>query len=382
MERALRRIRVSEPALLPVAEKVARRARLDRADALALMGARDLVALGRLADAAARRATGDRVFYVFNRQVNPTNLCVLSCSFCDFAAKPGDAHAYEMSMDEVLARVDDDVREVHVVGGLWPAWGYQRYVDIVAAIRTAHPAVTIKAYTAVEIDFLARIGKRPVERVLEELRAAGLDALPGGGAEVFSERVKDETFPQKIGAERWLEIHRIAHRMGIRSNATLLYGHVETVEERVEHMLRCRALQDETGGFFSFIPLAYQLGGTRLVARAAPAPDDLRTIATARLLLDSFTYVKAYWVMLGLETAALALRFGANDVDGTIGGEKIAHLAGAESPVALARAEIVRLIEDAGKVPVERDALYRAVPETGTGTQRAGSGAAAVGGGA
>jgi len=373
---------VSEPALLPVAEKVARGARLERADALALMGARDLVGLGRLADAAARRATGDRVCYVFNRQVNPTNLCVLSCSFCDFAAKPGDAHAYEMSMEEVLARVDDDVREVHVVGGLWPAWGYQRYVDVVAAIRAAHPAVTIKAYTAVEIDFLARIGKRPVERVLEELRAAGLDALPGGGAEVFSERVKDETFPQKIGAERWLEIHRIAHRMGIRSNATLLYGHVETVEERVDHMLRCRELQDETGGFFSFIPLAYQLGGTRLVARAAPAPDDLRTIATARLLLDSFTYVKAYWVMLGLETAALALRFGANDVDGTIGGEKIAHLAGAESPVALARAEIVRLIEDAGKVAVERDALYRAVPAAGPRAGADAAGAAAIGGGA
>ncbi|HEV8325775.1 MAG TPA: aminofutalosine synthase MqnE [Myxococcota bacterium] len=361
MERALRRIRLSEPELLPLAEKVARGARLDRADALRLMRARDLVGLGRLADAAARRRTGDDVYYVFNRQVNPTNLCVLSCAFCDFAAKPGDAHAYEMSMEDVLARVDRDVREVHIVGGLWPAWGYQRYVDIVAAIRRAHPTVTIKAWTAVEIDFLARLGKRPVAQVLEELRAAGLDALPGGGAEVFSERVKAALFPQKIGAERWLEIHRAAHRLGILSNATLLYGHVETIEERVDHMLRLRALQDETGGFLAFIPLAYQLGETKLVARAASAPDDLRTIATSRLLLDNFVYLKAYWVMLGLETAALALRFGANDVDGTIGGEKIAHLAGAASPVELTRQSVVRLIRDAGKVPVERDALYRPV---------------------
>ena len=351
----------TDPNLQRVAEKLARGDRLDLRDGVDCLTTPDLLGLGHLAHAEKLRRYGRRVTYVFNRQINPTNYCVLDCCFCDYAKRPKDPTGYEMSMDEILAHCADGVSEVHVVGGLHPKWKYDHYLEIVRRIRQAYPAVQIKAYTAVEIDFFTRLARKSVAEVLTDLRAAGLDALPGGGAEVFSERVKQLLFPQKTGGGRWLEIHRTAHEMGIRSNATLLYGHVETWAERVEHVLKLRALEDEAPGFFAFIPLAFQPGTTGIRTRQAPPNEDLRTLAMSRLVFDNVPHVKSYWVMLGEETASVGLAYGASDLDGTIGVERIAHAALAGSPLGLARERLIEMIREAGRIPVERDALYRVV---------------------
>jgi len=347
-----------DPRLRSVAEKVESGERLGFEDGLACLLTTDLFGLGRIADWAKRRKNGDHVLYVLNRQLNPTNLCVLSCKFCDFAASKADPHAYEMSMDQILAHASEDIDEIHIVAGLHPSWKFERYVEIVSEIHAAYPRLPIKAWTAVEIDWFTKISKKSAEEVLGTLKEAGVVAMPGGGAEVFSDRIRNELYRNKMGHERWFEIHRIAHGMGIRSNCTLLFGHIETLEERIEHMIQVRDLQDETGGFYSFIPLEYQLGTTKLVPRGASADDGLRTIAASRLMLDNFDHIKAYWVMLGEETASVALNFGADDVDGTIVEEKIAHFALASSPVGLTQQRILKLIREAGKVPVRRDALY------------------------
>jgi aminodeoxyfutalosine synthase len=348
-------------ALAPIWDKVRGQERLGFDDGLAVLKSWDLTAVGKMADFVKRRKSGDDVFFVMNRQINPTNLCVLDCVFCDFAARPGDPHAYEMTVEEILTKLSPELSEVHIVGGLHPKWKFEQYLEIMEAIREAYPGIQIKAWTAVEIDWFARIAKIEVAEVLERLQRAGLRSLPGGGAEVFSERVREATFKHKMGAERWLEIHRIAHRMGIPSNATLLYGHIETYEERVSHMLRLRDAEDESPGFLSFIPLALQPGETGLAERQASAIEDLRTVAAARLLLDNFPHIKSYWIMLGEETASVALNFGASDLDGTIGEERIAHYAQAKSAVGLAREKLVEMIREAGKRPVERDALYNVV---------------------
>jgi aminodeoxyfutalosine synthase len=348
-------------ALVPIWEKVLSGVRLGREDGLRVLSTWDITALGKMADYVKRAKTGDFVYFVMNRQINPTNLCVLECTFCDFAAKPGDDHAYEMSMDEILGKLSNDLSEVHIVGGLHPKWKFEDYLNIVARIHESFPSIQIKAWTAVEIDWFARIGRMSIREVLERLRQAGLQSLPGGGAEVFSERVHQATFKTKIGADRWFEVHRIAHEMGFASNATLLYGHIETYEERIAHMLRLRDAQDQTPGFLSFIPLALQPGNTGLVERQASSIEDLRTVACSRLLLDNFDHIKSYWVMLGEETASIALNFGASDLDGTIGEERIAHYAQAQSAVGLARDKLVDMIRESGKVPAERDALYNVV---------------------
>ncbi len=352
-------------ALVPIWEKVLAGQRLDFDDGLTLLETLDLPAIGRMADHAARTRNGNRVQFVVNRQINPTNLCVLSCAFCDFAAKPGDDHAYEQSLEEVLAQVSEELSEVHIVGGLHPKWRFDRYLEIVREIHRRFPEVQIKAWTAVEIDWFARLEKTSIEDILTRLKEAGLKTLPGGGAEVFSDRVRKETFRTKIGRERWFEVHRTAHRLGIMTNATLLYGHIETLAERVDHMMQLREAQDGRGpsdaGFTSFIPLALQPGNTGLAERQASVLEDLRTVACARLLLDNFPHIKAYWVMLGEDSAAMALHFGASDLDGTIGEERIAHYAQATSPVGVARERLVRMIRDAGKTPIERDALYNVV---------------------
>ena len=349
---------IRDPKLKAIAEKLARGERLGFEDGMTCLTTPDLFGLGRMADHVNTARNGDRVLYVLNRQLNPTNLCVLSCKFCDFAAKKNDEHAYEMSMDEILAHGSEDIDEIHIVSGLHPKWKFEDYLDIVRRLKDEFPNLPIKAWTAVEIDWFAKISKKPIELVLEELKEAGVVAMPGGGAEVFSDRIRQELYKSKMGHERWFEIHRKAHQLGIRSNVTLLYGHIETLEERVSHMLQVRELQDETGGFYSFIPLEYQLGTTKLVERPSSADDGLRTIATARLLLDNFDHIKAYWVMLGEETASVALNFGASDMDGTIVEEKIAHLALAPSPVGLTQQRILKLIREAGKIPVRRNALY------------------------
>ncbi len=354
-------IRFRDPALEPVWEKVQDGERLSFEDGLSCLQTSDFVALGQMADYAKRRLWGEKVYFVFNRQINPTNICVLSCTFCDFAKKKGDAGAYEMEMDEILGKLHPDMHEVHIVGGHHPDWPFERYEGIIRGIHEAFPSIHIKAWTAAEIDYFCKRFKMSEEEVLGRMKDAGLVSMPGGGAEVFSPRVRRELFPGKNTAERWLEIHSLAHGMGIRSNATLLYGHIETLEERVHHMELLREAEDEAPGFLAFIPLEYQVGDTHLVPRQASAVEDLRTIATSRLMLDNIPHIKAYWVMIGEQTASIALNFGASDLDGTIGEERIAHAARAASPVGLARNRMLRLIGDAGKTAVERDALYNEV---------------------
>jgi aminodeoxyfutalosine synthase len=355
-------LRVRDPRLRAVWEKVEAGARLDAADGLACLETDDLLSLGRMADRVKRARSGDWVFFVLNRYINPTNVCVLSCAFCDFARRKGEPGAFEHSAEDIVRMIDPDIREVHIVGGHHPDWPFERYEELVRTIHRERPHAQIKAFTAAEIDYFWRRFRVAPREALARLKAAGLHSMPGGGAEVFSARVqKALRYTGKAGAERWLEIHRIAHQLGIRSNATLLYGHIETLAERIEHLRQLRALQDETAGFFTFIPLLYQLGDTRLVPRQASPVESLKMVATGRLMLDNFPHVEAYWVMLGEATAAIALQFGADDVNGTLVDERIAHAARAESPAGLARDQILRMIRDAGRVPVERDALYNVV---------------------
>ncbi len=359
---------IRDKKLIPVREKLERGERLTLEDGLTMYASGDLIGLGAMAGAMQKERSGDAVYFVLNQKIEPTNVCVLACRFCDFAAKSGDPRAYEMSVEEILAKLSPEIREVHITGGMPPDWPWERYLDIVRAVHARLPEADIKAFTAVEIDFFHKKFRMPVEEILRQLIAAGLRTMPGGGAEVFSERVRRLLFNQKIGAKAWLDIHRTAHRLGIPTNSTLLYGHIETMEERLNHMIRLRALQDETGGFLTFIPLAFQPGATGIkpANRFTSAADDLKTIAVARLMLDNIPHIKAYWVMLTEEVASVALNFGADDMEGTVGGEKIAHDAGAVSPMALARERIVRLIRAAGKIPVERDAYYNPLHVHGT----------------
>ena len=354
--------RLRDRRLAAVWDKVRGGDRLDAAAGLACLETDDLLGLGRMADWVKRRKSGEAVYFVINRYVNPTNLCVLSCAFCDFAKKRGDPGAFERSPADIVRMIEPDVREVHIVGGHHPDWPFERYEAIVRAIHDERPLAQIKAFTAAEIDYFWRRWKIEPREALVRLQAAGLHTMPGGGAEIFSARLQRLLrFTGKAGADRWLEIHRIAHGLGIRSNATMLYGHVETLAERVEHMLRLRELQDETGGFLTFIPLLYQVGETKLVPRQASSVEAIRVVATSRLILDNFPHIEAYWVMMGEAAASLALNFGADDVNGTLVDERIAHAARAESPAGLAREQILRMIRDAGRTPVERDALYNVV---------------------
>jgi aminodeoxyfutalosine synthase len=355
-------LRLREPAVLRARERLLAGESLDQEEGVRLFDA-PLLEVGRLAAAYARDLHGDRVYFTVNRQLNPTNVCVLSCKFCDYAKHHSAPDAYTMTRVQIEAHVDPEISEIHIVGGLHNKWRFEDYLDVIRWVKAKKPDLSVKAYTAVEIDFFCRLTKQPAEWVLERLREVGLDALPGGGAEVFSERVRRELFQQKIGAKRWLEIHEIAHRMKIPSNSTLLYGHIETRAERVQHMIDLRDLENRAPGFFAFIPLAFQPGVTGLVKRQASAIEDLKTIAVSRLVFDNVPHVKSYWVMLGQDTASLGLSFGATDLDGTIGVEKIAHAALARSPVGMAADAMVHTIREAGKIPVQRDALYRVVRE-------------------
>jgi aminodeoxyfutalosine synthase len=353
-------IHFHDRALVPIWDKVLRGDRLSLEDGLSLYRTRDFIALGKMAHAVQQSKSGDAVYFVLNQKIEHTNVCVLSCRFCDFAAKKGSPEGYEMTTEEILSRLSPEIREVHITGGMPPDWPWERYLDIVETIHKRLPHADVKAFTAVEIDFFHKKFKMSIEEVLRRLQAAGLRTMPGGGAEIFSERVRKLLFNQKIGAKTWLEVHATAHRLGIPTNGTMLYGHVETLEERLTHMMRLREAQDVTGGFLTFIPLAFQPGDTGIKPpnRFTSAIDDLKTIAVSRLMLDNFPHIKAYWVMLTEEVASVALNFGADDMDGTVGGEKIAHDAGAISPMTLAKDQIIRIIKDAGKIPVERDAFY------------------------
>ena len=355
-------LRLRDPLVAAARRTLIEDRRLTQEEGVRLFDA-PVLELGRLADAVARDRHGERVYFTVNRQLNPTNVCVLSCRFCDYAKKAGAPDAYTMTKEQIVAHVDPEITEIHIVGGLHNKWRFDDYLNVVRWVKEAKPTLSVKAYTAVEIDFFCRLTKQDATWVLERLREAGLDALPGGGAEVFSERVRREIFHQKIGARRWLEIHEIAHGLGIPSNCTLLYGHIETRAERVQHMILLRELETRAPGFFAFIPLAFQPGTTGLVRRQASAIEDLKTIAISRLVFDNVPHVKSYWVMLGQDTAGIALNFGASDMDGTIGVEKIAHAALARSPVGMAEEAMVHAIREAGKLPVQRDALYRVIRE-------------------
>jgi aminodeoxyfutalosine synthase len=355
-------VHLSDPRLEPIWDKVRAGIRLDRDDGLALFATDDLHGVGRMADHVKSAREGDRVYFVINRHITPTNVCVLSCRFCDFARKPGQAGAYEHTIEDMIRMVRDEVREVHIVGGHHPDWPFEYYERLIAAIHAAHPHVQVKAFTAAEIDYFWRRWKVEPKEALSRLKAAGLNSMPGGGAEIFSARLARELrYAGKADPDRWCEIHGIAHGLGIKTNATMLYGHIETMAERVDHLLRLREQQDLSGGFLTFVPLAYQVGPAKVVPRQTPPTDSLRTIAAARLLLDNFPHVEAYWVVLGEDTASVALHFGADDVNGTLEDERIQHMAGAQTPAGLAREQLFRIIRDAGKLPVERDALYRVV---------------------
>lgn len=346
--------------LTPIWSKVQRGERLTLEDGLTLYKTPDLLSLGKMAHYVQQEKSGDAVYFVLNQKIEHTNICVLSCKFCDFATKKGRPDAYEMTTEEILSKLTPDIHEVHITGGMPADWPWERYLDIVRSIHEKFPNTDVKAFTAVEIDFFHKKFRMPVEEVLRQLYDAGLRTMPGGGAEVFSERVRKLLFPQKIGAKGWFQVHKAAHKLGIPTNSTLLYGHIETLEERLIHMMKLREAQDETGGFLTFIPLAFQPGDTGIKPKNqfTSAIDDLKTIAISRLMLDNFPHIKAYWVMLTEEVAAMALNFGADDMDGTVGGEKIAHDAGAISPMTLAKDQIIRIIKDAGKIPVERDVYY------------------------
>ncbi len=351
-----------------IAEKVFRGARLSSDDGVRLFETRNITLLGALANIDRERRHGDTTYFVRNQHINHTNVCVLKCKFCAFAKTKKQPDGYAMTLEtvaeKVRERIDEPIREIHIVGGLHPDLPWSYYTDLLETVRSIRPDVNLKAYTVVEIDFFAEKFGMSVERVLEELKDAGLDSIPGGGAEIFAPRARKLVCDYKLTAEGWLEIAMSAHRLGIPTNCTLLYGHVETVEERVDHMIRLREAQEKTGGFMCFIPLAFHPENTRLAHLPGPSGvDDLRTIAVSRLMLDNVPHIKAYWIMLTPHIAQLAQHYGADDIDGTVVEEKIYHDAGATTPQELTRSELLRLIHDSGREPVERDAIYNIIEE-------------------
>jgi len=365
--------RVTDPALRDIAARVAAGERVDHAGATALFHTSDLQGLGALADAVNRAKNGDVVTFAANQHINPTNVCVLrtTCAFCGYARLPKEDGAYRYTLDQVLAEAAEAepglTREFHIVGGLDMQAGLAYYTEMFRALKAAHPQVHIKALTAVEIAHLARIEKLSWTEVLLALREAGLDTLPGGGAETFSAAVREQIAGKKLGGADYIGVHRAAHALGIRSNCTMLYGHVETIADRVEHLQMLRDLQDETGGFLAFIPLAYHPDdnalGERLGRRgtATSGVDDLKMVAVGRLFLDNFQHVKSHWIMVTPAMSQVALHFGVNDIEGTVVREKIYHAEGAGTPQGLALDDLLALIRGAGKIPAERDSFYRTI---------------------
>ncbi|MBI5740032.1 MAG: CofH family radical SAM protein [Nitrospirae bacterium] len=368
-------------------------------DALSLFQSDDIFTIGRLANIVAERKNGKNAYFIRNHHINPTNICVNRCKFCAFSRSKGEKGAYELSIKEIIKKLQGQgsgvkgqgskkkefkihnsqfkksrslplapcplplsFSEVHIVGGLHPERQFDFYIELLRQIKKHFPHIHIKAFTAVEIDYFSKISGLALTDILGALKGAGLDSMPGGGAEIFNTRVRNRICPEKISGKRWLQIMEAAHNAGIRTNATMLYGHLEKYEHRVEHMQRLRDLQDRTGGFQAFIPLAFHPKNTKIdCAGYTSGIDDLKTIAVSRLFLDNVHHVKAYWIMLGEKIAQLALMFGADDLDGTVIEEKITHSAGALSGSALTRSQLIDLIGKAGKVPVERDSFYRPV---------------------
>ncbi len=362
-----------DPALRPIGDKVSRGQRLDHADGLALYATNDLLGLGYLADFANRRLNGDRVFFSANQHLNPTNVCILraTCTFCSFARTPKEEGAYTRSLDEVYAEAAQargaPTTEFHIVGGLHPKLRLAYYTDMLRGLKERHPDVHIKALTAVEIAHLARIEKVSEREVLQALKDAGLTSLPGGGAEVFSTAVRATIAERKLTGAEWIRVHRTAHALGIPTNCTMLYGHVETADDRLQHLAMLRALQDETRGFLTYIPLAYHPDHNELgeelgrVGTATSGFEDLKNIAIGRLFLDNIPHVKTHWPMVTPALSQIALSFGCDDVEGTVVFERVYHEAGANTDMAMSYPQLVTLIRDAGRRPVERNSLYESV---------------------
>lgn len=349
-----------------ILEKVQSGERLSREDGIRLYENPDLLAVGYLANMVRERLNNDNAYFIYNQHINYSNICTNLCKFCAFGKDKDSDLAYEMTVEEikekVQERLNEPITEIHLVGGIHPDLPYSYYLEVLQGMKDVRPDVHIQAFTCVEIAHLADISKQSVANTLKELQDAGLGSIPGGGAEVFSPRIRKLTCEKKLSGQGWIDVAKAAHAIGLRSNATMLYGHIETIEERVDHLDMLRSAQDETGGFLTFIPLAFHPKNTQLsdLSRTSGI-DDLKNIAVARLYLDNFLHIKAYWVMIGPKLAQIALSFGADDVDGTVKEEIITHMAGADTEQAMSRDQLVRVIKEAGRVPIERDTLYNTI---------------------
>jgi aminodeoxyfutalosine synthase len=362
----LAELTITDQRLKPIAKKVLAGERLSMDDGMALYRSPDLLAVGWLANHVREKRHGNVTYYNVNRHINPTNVCVAHCKLCAFGRDPDAPGAYTYALEEIYERAEQGVREgateFHIVGGLHPDLPFDYFLELISGLKQRCPGVHLKAFTMVEVHYFSRIAKLSIEETLRKLKTAGLDSCPGGGAEIFHPRVRRIICDHKVSGQMWLSTARKAHQLGLRSNATMLYGHVETEEERADHLMRLRELQDETHGFVAFIPLAFHPENTALSHIPKPTGyADLRNIAVSRLLLDNFEHIKAYWIMLTPSIAQIAQRFGANDLDGTVVEEKIYHDAGAKTSEFTPRAELERLIRAAGRVPVERDTLYNRI---------------------
>ncbi len=360
--------KIKESGLENVCRKIQQEERLSFEDGIKLYNSNDLLSLGYMANMIRERKNDNRVYFVRNQHINYTNICGNQCKFCAFSKDRDNPGAYEMSIKDIREKIKETlsqpISEIHIVGGLNPGFPYSYYPDMLQAIKKIRPEVHLKAFTMVEIAFIAKIGNKSVKNTLKDLKEAGLESLPGGGAEVFSPRIRQELCPRKLSPEGWLKTAQTANKLGIRNNANKLYGHLEKKEELVEHLIELRKVQDESRGFLAFIPLAFHPQNTRLdYLKGTTGFEDLKNVAISRMMLDNFPHIKAYWVMLTPKVAQLALGFGADDIDGTIVEEKITHSAGAQTARSLTQRELITLIKKAGKSPVERDSLYNILRE-------------------
>jgi aminodeoxyfutalosine synthase len=357
---------MSKNNLAEIAEKIEKGFRLTKEDAMALMESNDIIYTGQLASKLKQRKTGNYAYFNVNRHINLTNICVSRCKFCAFSRDKNDPDAYTMSLDDVIEAAQSarylGITEFHIVSGLHPDLPFDYYLEVITRLKETMPDVHVQAFTAVEIAYFAKISDLSVKEVLLRLKEAGLGSLPGGGAEILNSRIREVVCPGKATSREWLETMRTAHTLGLKSNATMLYGHIETIEERIDHLLTLRELQDETGGFQSFIPLPFHPQNTQLTDIKKPtAFESLKMLAVSRLVLDNFPHIKAFWIMLGLKVAQLSLLFGVDDLDGTVVEEKITHAAGAETDQSISKEELLGLIFAIGRIPVERDTLYNVI---------------------
>jgi aminodeoxyfutalosine synthase len=347
----------------PISAKVRQGSRLSKEDGICIYQTSDLMGVGMIANQVRTARYGKKAYYIYNQHLNYTNICKNRCQFCAYAKDRKESGAYTWSMEEIeqrlVERIDEPVDELHIVGGLNETLGFDYFIDLLKTVKRIRPKAVIKAFTCVEIDYLSRLSGLGIDQTISHLKAAGLEMMPGGGAEVLNTRIHDALFPKKIDHFRWTRIVKAVHKAGIKTNATMLYGHIETIEERVDHLITLRNIQDETHGFSAFVPLAFHSQNTKL-SHLPPttAMDDLKAVAAARLMLDNFDHIKAYWVMIGEALAQVALSFGADDLDGTIIEERITHTAGARSAKGLTRDQMESMICKAGFEPVQRDSFY------------------------